>query len=149
MSTQTVFKIIPLHWLSSEEKAKYKVGETLPKREWKKNLMKNPELIDKYEQERIAHYPNLPSRSSENSTFVFSKKEYAQRWSIKMFGTIKKYILLELSYEGKITWFDASYYDKEEQPSSYWKTASAEPFDDPLCEGILVGNATIVNMEQG
>lgn len=143
MGRNFVYRVVFLDSLEGRNpSAIFKIGERLPLPTNRFYEKRDQGLEEYFEKIRQEEYPNLPSRIG-NGLFVFSDIKYHQQWPKKMLGKICPYIILKLSYTGKITWFDANYNYEKDDATSFWKSAQDEPFDDPLCEGILEGEAFV------
>lgn len=144
----TAYKIVIVKTISQEERILYQVGKECPLRKWDINKLpdKQKEKALRFETVRQEINPNLPSRIQDN-IFVFSNKDYNQRWCTILVGTLSEpYLLLTLSLTGDIKWFDAQYH-QDNKPEKYWKSASDTPHTTPLNEGIFSGIAIIKNVK--
>lgn len=140
----TAYKIVIVKTIPQEERILYQVGKECPLRKWNINklLDKQKEKALRFETVRQEIDSNLPSRIQDN-IFVFSNKDYEQRWCTILMGTLSEpYLLLTLSLTGEIKWFDAQFHQSN-NPDKYWKSASDTPHNTPLNEGIFSGMAII------
>lgn len=132
------YKVIPSKYIL--DKKQYQKGKMFPN--INRTLIHMEDQANRFEQIRLESFPDLPSR---DNLFVFNNKEFAPKWAAKLSGSSMNYIIVELSLTGDLTWFDCNYWDLD-QPYNYWKSASPEPSEDPLCEGVFCGTAIIMNV---
>lgn len=140
------YKVILLATLAKEEYPNYGAGKILPLRIWDMNSLDKGTIEKniKFEKIRKENYASLPSRI-KNNIFVFANKDYADKWIAQIYGKISDYLLLELSLDGEIKWFEATDY-YEDKPVEYWTSASDNPLDSQTTEGLFRGVAKIENV---
>ncbi len=150
------YRVIPI------EKSNWiQVGDTVPVPEKNEHFQcsdNKKDVENMFEDYRSKYYPALPSRKS--CLFVLPHdKAYVDRWVTAHHPHDNwTYILLTLNLKGQLFWCDEDHFTKaglplplvfrESMAKEYWDKSGNDYIDFDIPEGLFVGDATVLNLEQ-
>lgn len=150
-----VGRIVPI-----ESLGQYEVGQVLCQPQFRVNpdySLRKISIEEIFENVRANNYPYLPSRQRSLFVFPIDDKKYEEEWLKTLYPhQTVQYILLTLSLNGELYWFDSDFFtdclplndaDKiNEQAHKYWRPKK-DYANIPQIEGLFVGAACVEGME--
>ena len=151
-----VYRVIPI-----DKAANLHLGDIVPIPKEDKNFIcaeSKAKVEDVFETKRINIVPDYPSRKACLFVFPFDKDIIENFLCLAHSHNSFDYALLSLDLTGTLIWCDMDKFTVAGTPlgtkirdslaREYWESAGADYSDFGLPEGLFVGQATIVNIEQ-